>query len=563
MMTALNNLKISVKLSLAFAVVMLIMLINAAINLYEMAGMDRAGIDLSQNWLPSVETLARLETLVVEHRVRELAHIAAYTPEGIAEQDQNIVRQREQVAETQKKYEALISSKEERELYERFQKDWNAYVQTTDKVLSLSRQGMKQEARELQLGKSRELYSDTRKILEEDIEINRSGAKSAAITMAKSYDNARFALFIALVVIVGVITFMALSLRGAIARPIMTMTEAMRRLAEGDNAIEIPALDRGDEIGEMAKAVQVFKDNAIRTERMAAERRAEQSAREERTRRIESLTSDFDQAIGSVLDMVSQAAGQMENTAQAMTSNADRSNLQASTVAAATEEASTSVQTVAAAAEELSASITEIGRQVEQSSRVSQAACTEASRTNETVKGLAESSAKIGAVVSLINDIASQTNLLALNATIEAARAGDAGKGFAVVAGEVKHLANQTAKATEEIGAQIGAVQSATEAAVAAIGAIVTRIEEINGIAGAIAAAVEEQSAATAEIARNVQQAAQGTNEVASNIGGVSQSAAETGEAAAQVLVSARTLTQDATEMKSVVERFLEGVRAA
>ncbi|SEH25317.1 methyl-accepting chemotaxis protein [Magnetospirillum fulvum] len=563
MITALNNLKISVKLSLAFALVMLIMLINAAINLYEMAEMDRAGVDISQNWMPSVETLARLETLVVEHRVRELAHIATYTPEGIAEQDRNVVRQREQIAETQKKYEALISSKEERSIYERFLSDWNAYIQTTDKVLDLSRQGSKQEARELQLGKSRELYTDMRNILTEDVELNRAGAREAADVLNNSYTNARIALFIDLAVIAGVIIVLALSLRSMIAQPISAMTEAMRRLAEGDHAIEIPARDRGDEIGEMAKAVQVFKDNAIRTEQMGSERRAEQAAREERTRRIESLTSDFDQAIGSVLDMVSQAAGQMENTAQAMTSNADRSNQQASTVAAATEEASTSVQTVASAAEELSASITEIGRQVEQSSRVSQAACTEASRTNETVKGLAESSAKIGAVVSLINDIASQTNLLALNATIEAARAGDAGKGFAVVAGEVKHLANQTAKATEEIGAQISAVQSATEAAVAAIGAIVTRIEEINGIAGAIAAAVEEQSAATAEIARNVQQAAQGTNEVASNIGGVSQSAAETGEAAAQVLVSARTLSQDATEMKSVVERFLEGVRTA
>jgi methyl-accepting chemotaxis protein len=563
MITALNNLKISVKLSLAFALVMLIMLINAAINLYEMAEMDRAGVDISQNWLPSVETLGRLETLVVEHRVRELAHIAAFTPEGIAEQDRNVVRQREQIAETQKKYEALISSKEERSIYERFLSDWTAYIQTTDKVLDLSRQGSKQEARELQLGKSRELYTEMRKILTEDVELNRSGAREATNLLNNSYTNARIALFIDLAVIAGVIIVLALSLRSMIAQPISAMTEAMRRLAEGDHAIEIPARDRGDEIGEMAKAVQVFKDNAIRSERMASERRAEQAAREERTHRIESLTRDFDQAIGSVLDMVSQAAGQMENTAQAMTSNADRSNQQASTVAAATEEASTSVQTVASAAEELSASITEIGRQVEQSSRVSQAACTEASRTNETVKGLAESSAKIGAVVSLINDIASQTNLLALNATIEAARAGDAGKGFAVVAGEVKHLANQTAKATEEIGAQISAVQSATEAAVAAIGAIVTRIEEINGIAGAIAAAVEEQSAATAEIARNVQQAAQGTNEVASNIGGVSQSAAETGEAAAQVLVSARTLSQDATEMKSVVVRFLEGVRTA
>jgi len=563
MMVALNDLKIPVKITLAFAVVMLVMLINAAINLIEMTGMNHAGVDLSENWLPSVDALSSLETLVVEHRVRELAHIAAATPNAIAEQDQKIVVQRQKIAEVQKTYEALIASPEERTLYEKFQRDWNNYLIATDKVIALSRQGLKTEARELQLGEGYKLYQDARRLLIEEVQLNKSGAAQAAKNLATSFHDARVALFVFLGVMAALIAFMAITLQRAIARPITTMTLAMRHLAEGDRTVEVPALGRGDEIGLMAQAVQVFKDNAIRTDRMTAERQAEQMARDERTRRIETLTRDFDQAIGSVLDLVSQAAGQMENTAQAMTSNADRSNQQASNVAAATEQASASVQTVASAAEQLSASISEIGRQVEQSAHVSQTASEEANRTNETVRGLADSSARIGEVVNLINDIASQTNLLALNATIEAARAGDAGKGFAVVAGEVKHLANQTAKATEEIGAQIGAVQSATEAAVVAIGAIVTRIQEINGIAGAIAAAVEEQSAATAEIARNVQQAAQGTNEVASNIGGVSQSAAETGEAAAQVLISARSLSQDATDMKSVVDRFLDGVRAA
>ncbi len=286
-------------------------------------------------------------------------------------------------------------------------------------------------------------------------------------------------------------------------------------------------------------------------------------SRETRMRAIEGLTGNFDRAMSGVLAKVSGAATAMEATAQGMSATAEQTSRQAHAVAESTREASSSVQTVASAAAQLANSIKEIGRQVAQSSRISQTASEEASRTNATVKGLADSSARIGEVVKLINDIAGQTNLLALNATIEAARAGDAGKGFAVVANEVKSLANQTARATDEISSQIAAVQTSTHAAVAAIGGIVGRIEEINHIAGAIAAAVEEQSAATAEIARNVQQAATGTQEISGTIGGVTQAAAEAGTAASQVLSSARSLSQEATALKDVVSRFLDNVRTA
>jgi methyl-accepting chemotaxis protein len=349
----------------------------------------------------------------------------------------------------------------------------------------------------------------------------------------------------------------------AIVPPITAMTGAMGKLADGDHSVAVPSSDRRDEVGRMAKAVLIFKENMIKAKELAEKEMAAQKQREARAKAIEQLTNGFDADVSQVLKTVASATTELQSTAQSMSATAEETSRQSTAVAAASEQASTNVQTVASAAEELSSSITEISRQVTQSATIAAKAMTDAEQTNQRMQGLAKSAQKIGDVVNLINEIASQTNLLALNATIEAARAGEAGKGFAVVASEVKSLATQTAKATEEIGAQIADIQNSTSAAVDAIGGISTVIGEINSITTTIASAVEEQGAATQEIARNVQQAAQGTTEVSSNIGGVTEAAASTGAAANQVLGASGELSQQSELLRSKVETFLAGVKAA
>jgi methyl-accepting chemotaxis protein len=354
------------------------------------------------------------------------------------------------------------------------------------------------------------------------------------------------------------------AIQRVVSRPLTMVTGALSDLAEGRPSTRIVGQERQDEIGRLARAVRVFQDQAARLEQMTREREeAKARAAAERRQAMHRMADEFETKVMGAIETVAASAGQMRGTAQTLSVNSEQTSRQATAVAAATEQASASVQTVASAAEQLSASISEISRQVAQSGDIARVTCDEAVRTNQTVKSLAESSAQIGDVLRLINDIASQTNLLALNATIEAARAGDAGKGFAVVAGEVKALANQTAKATEQISAEIAAVQASTAEAVMAIGGIVGRINQINEIGTAISAAVEQQASATGEIARNVQQAALGTSEVSANIGGVTRASEETGGAAGEVLRSAQSLAHETSELKDAVTGFLEGVRVA
>jgi methyl-accepting chemotaxis protein len=373
-----------------------------------------------------------------------------------------------------------------------------------------------------------------------------------------------WALGLSILAIGGVAGVIAWLIGRSIIKPLGQLGTRMRTLADGALDGEIPGTGRGDEIGAMAATVQIFKDNAVRIRGLEqVEAAAQGRVAAERRAAMENLADDFERSVNRIVRSVATAAAGMQTTAQSMTATASDASARAATVGAASERSSSNVATVAASAEELSGSVAEIARRVSQSSEIAGKAVGDAERTNATVKLLSSGAEKIGEVVQLIHSIAAQTNLLALNATIEAARAGESGRGFAVVASEVKALASQTAKATEEISAQVTAMQASTSEAVLSIGGITGTIAQMSEITTSISSAVEEQGAATREIARNIQSVAAGSNEVSAHIGGVSTAAAATGAAASEVLTNARELDNQSGLLRTAVDEFLIKVRVA
>ncbi|MCA1400535.1 HAMP domain-containing methyl-accepting chemotaxis protein [Bradyrhizobium sp. BRP56] len=437
------------------------------------------------------------------------------------------------------------------------------YVERFGKALKLAKEGAISGKYEQDV---ETYYAESQIGLASIITVRDAFYENAEQGLASAYSSARFSFVVALIGLLAVVAVSAgliVMVRRRILNPIAALTGRMSRLASGEVAETIPGAARKDEIGAMAAAVQVFKDNKIEADRLAAEKEAENDVKMRRARVLDDLTRTFEAKVTELVGGLSAASSVMEETAQSMSDTAAATNRQAAVVAAASDQTSTNVQTVASATEELTSSISEIARQVATSTEIAARAVDHARRTGDTARSLAEGAQKIGDVVTLIQSIAAQTNLLALNATIEAARAGEAGRGFAVVASEVKSLAGQTAKATTEISEQITAIQTASDETVTAIRSVIDVITEIDQIGTAIAAAIEEQGSATKEISRSVQEAARGTQEVNSNISGVQRAADDTGGAANQVLGAAEQLSTQSKDLAGQVNRFLSDVRAA
>jgi methyl-accepting chemotaxis protein len=523
-------------------------------------------VEIAVNWLPSVRVLGELRADINLFRIALRAHVMAETPEDKATVDTRLAGILDSIAKDRKNYESLISSPEERALHDDWSRAWDKYQKGVQEVVEASRSSVGRiphEASELLSKQVAVIAAESDAFLKRSIDLNDAGADTATRNAAEGYNVAFY--IVVSIVLAAIISGVGVGfyLVRDLSRGIASIVKPMQSLGSGDLTAEVPHRGEQTEIGAMADVLQVFKEALIakRAADEAAARDAE--AKIERGRRVDGLTRNFEAMIGEIVETVSSASTELEASASTLTSTAERAQELATTVASASEEASTNVQSVASATEEMASSVNEISRQVQESARIASEAVDQARRTNDRVGELSKAAARIGDVVELINTIAGQTNLLALNATIEAARAGEAGRGFAVVASEVKALAEQTAKATGEIGQQVSGIQSATQDSVGAIQEISGTIEKLSEISTVIAAAVEEQGAATQEISRNVQQAANGTQQVSANISDVQRGATETESASSQVLSAAQSLSRDSNRLKLEVGNFLESVRAA
>jgi methyl-accepting chemotaxis protein len=548
-----------------FAIVSFLFLVIATIGGFaflQVRAINDATQDIQAHWLPSVRWIGEMRTQSARFRAVLRDHLVVSDAER-ADVDKNLVARKVDFEKAAKSYRALVSSPAERQLADQLEKDWQGFLDASAEVRSLAGKGDLAAAKQINAERVVPAGRAMDATLAGLVYLNDNGAEAAGRVAEATYMSAIRSMILILggAVVLGLGA--AIYVTRDIRRGIGSILKPMGQLTGGELSVEIPHQGETTEIGRIASALQSFK------EALLAKRASDEAANAEKAihlagaQRISAAAVDFEAMIGELVGSLATASTGLETSATTLSSTADHAQELTAMVAAASEEASTNVQSVASATEELSTSVNEISRQVQESARMANEAVDQARKTNDRVGELSKAAARIDDVVVLINTIAGQTNLLALNATIEAARAGEAGRGFTVVASEVKALAQQTAKATDEIGLQIRGIQAATQESVDAIGEISGTIERLSEISSAIAAAVEEQGAATQEISRNVQQAAQGTQQVSSHVTDVQRGASETGLASSQVLSAAQLLAGESDRLKSQVQKFLNAVRAA
>ncbi|WP_181707698.1 methyl-accepting chemotaxis protein [Chthonobacter rhizosphaerae] len=544
----------------------LILLAVAALGFAAVAGSNALRDNtaaIATNWLPSVRIVNVINTATSDYRIAEASHIMSSSDAGMAKAESDIRVVSQAIEDARRTYEALISSDEEQAIYDTFGKLWGTYLTQSAAILDLSRKNRNEEA-STQFGTvTRSTFEKASEVLVQLIALNDRGAAEAYDSAQATAASTSIAIWttaiVSLLVIVCGLGYVVVG----VTRPLNAVATVMSKVAGGALDATIPFVQRGDEIGDVARTLETFRASLVEQERMRA---GQAAAREAEARRVVEETAavkTFEANLTRLADGFVKASTEVADAARNLSATAEETSRQAQSVAGAAEETAGNVQTVAAGAEELSVSIREITNQVARSATIATAAAEDAGRTSDNIRSLSSAAQQIGEVVELISNIAAQTNLLALNATIEAARAGEAGKGFAVVASEVKQLATQTGKATEEIGRKVSEIQSATQTTVESINRIVDTVRTIREVTGAIASAVEEQGAATGEIASNTQRAAAGTSDVTQTIAGVGTSAEHTGAASTQLMSLSRGLQEQSDLLKQELARFVSRNKAA
>jgi methyl-accepting chemotaxis protein len=527
-----NNLKIGRKLALGFGIIGTMMIALGIFSLVQLSKVNGNTVDLATNWMPSIKILGEMRYIISTERRFELYHFQRTDKKDEAEDESGMSKQMDLLAKAEKEYEPMISSPEERALYNDFTERWNKRLDLEQQALQFSRQNKKTEGRDIALGTERQAFNGAADKLGEDIALNEKGGEDSASRAAAAYSTSQYWIIGVLIGAVGLASIISFSLARSTASAATRMLATIQEVAGNNLAIEDMQISSRDEMGQMGEALNRMKNNLRGV--------------------IESIAQNAQH--------VANASEELNATSQQISANAEETSAQAGVVSTAAQQVNQNLQSVSTGAEEMTATIQSIASNAHEAATVASNAVQTAQSANVTVGKLGESSAEIGEVIKVITSIAQQTNLLALNATIEAARAGEAGKGFAVVANEVKELAKQTAKATEDISRKINAIQTDTKGAVDAIASIGSVIKQVNDISGTIATAVEEQSATTNEMTRNVSDAAKGSAEITSNIAGVAESSRGTANSAHESQKASHDLAGMAAQLQGLVAQFnIEG----